>query len=119
MSVSSGATTYAGHTILVDTEQMYVESVSSNTLTVVRGVNGTTAATHSGGAAYYKYIYPSDVVDATLAIARNRWRSRDAGTAQIIGSGDMQMTRPMESERQILRRLDYYVGELDQAGVFF
>ena len=119
VSVSSGATTYAGHTILVDTEQMYVESVSSNTLTVVRGVNGTTAATHSGGAAYYKYIYPSDVVDATLAIARNRWRSRDAGTAQIIGSGDMQMTRPMESERQILRRLDYYVGELDQAGVFF
>jgi len=119
LSVASGASTYAGYTVLVDTEQMYVESVSSNTLTVVRGVNGTTSATHSGGASYYRYLYPSDVVDTCLEIARNRWRSREVGTTQLIGSGDNQMTRPQESERTLLKRLNYYVAEMDQAGVFF
>ena len=32
----------AGHTILIDSEQMFVESYSTTTLTVRRGVNGTT-----------------------------------------------------------------------------
>ena len=118
LSVSSGASTYAGYTILVDTEQMYVESVSSNTLTVVRGVNGTTSATHSGGASFYRYLYVSDVVEVTLEMARNRWRERDAGTTQLIGSGDMSMTRPQLSENTVLKRLNYYVMEQAQ-GVFF
>ena len=119
VTVSSGATTYSGYTILIDTEQIYVTGVSSNTLTVVRGVNGTTAATHSGGASYYKYQYPSDVVETCLEIARNRWRARDAGTTQLLGAGEMQMTRPQESERTLLKRLNYYVGEMDSAGVYF
>jgi hypothetical protein len=119
VSVSSGSTTYAGYTLSIDTEQLYVTAVSSNTLTVIRGVNGSTAATHSGGVSYYRYEYPSDVVDTCLEIARNRWRSREAGTTQLIGSGENQMTRPQESERTLLKRLNYYVGEMDQAGVFF
>ena len=118
LSVSSGASTYAGYTILVDTEQMYVESVSSNTLTVVRGVNGTTAATHSGGASYYKYLYESDVVEVCLDIAKNRWRERDAGTTQLIGTGDMSLSRPQFNENTILRRLNFYVMEQSQ-GIFF
>jgi hypothetical protein len=36
--------------ILVDTEAMHVTSRSGNVLTVVRGVDGTSAASHSGGA---------------------------------------------------------------------
>tara|TARA_Y100000310_G_scaffold344210_1_gene455741 strand:+ start:1393 stop:2325 length:933 start_codon:yes stop_codon:yes gene_type:complete len=119
VSVSSGSTTYAGYTLSIDTEQLYVQSVSSNTLTVIRGVNGTTAATHSGGVSYYRYEYPSDVVGVALEIARNRWRSREAGTTQLIGSGEASMTRPQESERTLLKRLNYYVGEMNQAGLFF
>ena len=37
----------AGMTIRVDSEDMFVTGVSSNTLTVVRGANGTTKAEHS------------------------------------------------------------------------
>lgn len=51
VSVASAAAINAGSVIIVDTEQMYVSSVSTNTLTVIRGYNGTTAATHSSGAA--------------------------------------------------------------------
>jgi hypothetical protein len=118
LSVSSGASTYAGYTILIDTEQMYVESVSSNTLTVRRGINGTTAATHSGGTSYYKYQYPSDVVEVCLEIARNRWRSRDAGTVQLMGTGEQSISTPQLNENSLLRRLNYYVNELDRSGVY-
>ncbi len=108
VSVSSGSTTYVGDTIVVDTEQMYVSAVSGNNLTVIRGVNGTTAATHSGGATYYRWIYPEDVSQAALDIARTYWRSRDAGLTTMIGSGEMAMTNPSREENAILKRLDHY-----------
>jgi hypothetical protein len=38
-------------TVIVDSEQMTVTNISGSTLTVTRGVNGTTAATHTAGAA--------------------------------------------------------------------
>ncbi len=41
----------AGMTIQIDNEAMWVSSVSSNDLTVVRGVNYTTAAAHDNGTA--------------------------------------------------------------------
>ena len=41
----------AGMTIRVDDEEMYVSSVSTNTLTVVRGVNYTTAVAHDNSTA--------------------------------------------------------------------
>jgi hypothetical protein len=40
----------AGFTILIDTEQMAVTGKTSNTLTVIRGTNGTSADSHSNGA---------------------------------------------------------------------
>jgi len=41
----------AGELIIVDSEHMTISSISSNTLTVTRASNSTTAATHSDGAA--------------------------------------------------------------------
>jgi len=111
VTVSSGSTTYVGDTILVGTEQMYVTNVDGNTLTVIRGVNGTTSATHSGGATYYRYKYPADVVQACLDIARTYWRSRDVGQSQILGTNEMQMTYPQNEERMILKKLDHYLNK--------
>jgi len=50
VNVTSAANIPAGLTILVDTEQMVVTSKASNALTVTRGANGTTAASHLTGA---------------------------------------------------------------------
>jgi hypothetical protein len=110
VSVASGSGTYVGDTIVVDTEQLYVSAVSGNNLTVIRGVNGTTAATHSGGAAYSKWKYPDDVTQAALDIARTYWRSRDAGLTTVIGSGEMAMSNPASEEKAILKRLDHYLN---------
>ncbi len=60
-----------GDTILIDSEQMHVTAVTavtttSATLTVTRAYNGTTAATHSNGAAVSRYAAPS-TVSATMS----------------------------------------------------
>ena len=115
VTVTSGSTTYVGDTILVGTEQMYVTNVDGNTLTVIRGVNGTTSATHSGGATYYRYKYPADVVQACLDIARTYWRSRDVGQSQILGTNEMQMTYPQNEDRMILKKLDHYLNKRETA----
>lgn len=115
VSVASGAGTYSGDTIIIDTEQLYVSAVSGNNLTVIRGVNGTTAATHSAEAAYYKWKYADDVTQAALDIARTYWRSRDAGLTSIIGTGEMAMSNPAREENAILKRLDHYRNSRETA----
>ena len=115
VSVTSGAGTYAGDTIIIDTEQLYVSAVSGNNLTVIRGVNGTTAATHSNGVTYYKWKYADDVTQAALDIARTYWRSRDAGLTTIIGTGEMGMSNPAREENAILKRLDHYRNSRETA----
>lgn len=58
IDVSSGAALEVGQTILVDSEQMFITAISTNTPTVIRGVNGTTAAAHNNAAAIDIYTYP-------------------------------------------------------------
>ncbi|MDR3591588.1 MAG: hypothetical protein P4N41_18180 [Negativicutes bacterium] len=50
ISVITGSWFSVGKTISIDNEQMYVSGISTNTLTVTRGYNGTTANTHLIGA---------------------------------------------------------------------
>merc|ERR1712096_213350 len=50
VNVDSGSIFSAGETILVDTEHMTINSISSNALTVSRAANNTTIAAHSNDA---------------------------------------------------------------------
>jgi hypothetical protein len=85
VTVSSRSDVEAGHTLLVDSEQIYVQSYSGNTLTVARGVGGTTAASHSGGAAIDIYGYPGPVVEATIIQAARLWRRKDSAFVTATG----------------------------------
>ncbi|MBM3213248.1 hypothetical protein FJZ33_13610, partial [Candidatus Poribacteria bacterium] len=58
IDVTSATNLSAGQTILINSEQMYIYSISSKTLTVECGVNGTTEAIHTSGATIYIYQYP-------------------------------------------------------------
>ena len=49
-SVDDATDIEVNQNIKVDSEEMTVTNISSSTLTVIRGVNGTTAATHSDNA---------------------------------------------------------------------
>ena len=70
----------AGHTVRLGDEQMYVAGAAdgqdATTLTVQRGVNGTTPATHTASSGLSVYRYPSAVTEACLQQAALWWRER-------------------------------------------
>jgi len=73
--VDNGADFQIGDCILVDTEAMFVSGISGNDLTVVRGVNGTTAATHDTDSIVYIYKPPADIAHACGVLVA-RWEKR-------------------------------------------
>jgi len=77
IDVTSATNLSAGQTILIDSEQMFIYSISSSTLTVECGVNGTTEATHTSGATIYIYQYPYDVWQACIALASAIYQNRN------------------------------------------
>lgn len=103
ITVSSGAEFSAGMTLLVDAEQLYVTAVSNTTLTVDRGANGTTAATHAGSSAVAWYRYPRDIKDAVVRIAHRRWRAKETGVTGDYGAGDVGGFSNRDTEYAILR----------------
>ena len=107
-------------TILIGSEQMYITSISSNTLTVERGVNGTTASTHLSSSDVSIYIYPELVVQACLDIAKVTYRDRDLGTTLSIGGGDVAPITVVQNEvRNILKLVDKYRVASRSNGVIF
>ena len=74
-----------GHTILIDSEQIFVSGVNNLTLTVVRGVNGTTAATHDNASAISIYEYPPQLEQAILLQASRIARRSQTGGVNEIG----------------------------------
>jgi hypothetical protein len=72
-AVSDGTDFAVGQTVMVDIEQMLVSAISSNTLTVSRGLNGTTATTHSSAAVVNILRWPAAVERAALMNAARIW----------------------------------------------
>jgi hypothetical protein len=118
-SVTSASNLGPAQTILIDSEQLYITSISGNTLTVERGVNGSTAATHSGGASLYRYDYPELIVQACLDLAKIVFRDRDLGSVTTIGSGDASITSSAGEINSILMTLDQYQVTGTSNGVIF
>jgi hypothetical protein len=76
-----------GQLIKVGSEYMYVTAVtaaSTNQLTVIRGVNGTTAATHDASTAIYIYRPMGEIMQAATRLAAWLYAQRDAPFNKII-----------------------------------
>ena len=99
-SVSARTDIEAGHTILVDSEQMYVQSYSGNTLTISRANNGTSASTHSSGAAISIFEYPDPVREAVIIQASRLWKRKDSSYANALGleGGLMEIFRGIDQD---------------------
>ena len=69
----------AGHTLLIGDEQVYVRARDSGTLTVERGVNGTTAGAVNKDSSIAIYEYPPPVTEAALLLAARMWRGALGG----------------------------------------
>ena len=119
VSVTSATDLSAAMTILVDAEQMYITAISGNTLTVERACNGTTGATHSGGATVYRYDYEPLVAQACKDLAKIVFRDRDLGRVDAIGGEGMDITRSSRELVQILNTLNPYRVASTSNGVIF
>ena len=118
-SVTSASNLGPAQTILIDSEQLYITAISGNTLTVERGVNGSTAATHSGGASLYRYDYPVLISQACLDLSKIVFRDRDLGTVSSIGSGDAAITTAEGEIQSILGTLDQFQVTGTSNGIIF
>lgn len=74
-----------GQTIWIGTEQMFVKNVDGENLTVDRGKNGSTAATHLVDAPIYVQAFAPEVRQATLIQAVRWHRGKDAAWADTVG----------------------------------
>ena len=82
----------AGQLIRIGTEQYYIYSISTLTLTVEPTVNGTTEATHTSGDYIYIYQYPSDIRQACLDLSVALYQNRSKQGLQSERIGDYSYT---------------------------
>lgn len=89
VTMTAGHGLQAGDLIVVDSEQIYVSAVSTNTLTVERGANGSTAATHSNGATVSRRVYPANITAACAMRAARIFRGAHVGHGVAVGPDSM------------------------------
>jgi hypothetical protein len=76
-----------GQTILIGTEQIYVQSINAagTALTVLRGQNGSTIGTHADHQHIGYYTYPAPILEAAIIQAARIWKRKDSGFASEVG----------------------------------
>lgn len=75
--VTNGTNFDIGMTILIESEYLFVTAISTNTLTVERGDNGSTAASHIKTTAI-SIMEPINDIELGTRILVSRWFSREA-----------------------------------------
>lgn len=90
-TVIDGTVIKVGYSLLIDTEQLFVSGVSGTTITVVRGNNGTTAATHLISTVVSYYVVPSVIELAASNLAGFWHLGRDAGNLKSKQIGDFRV----------------------------
>ena len=104
-TATAGANLNVGETILIDSEQMFVTGISSDTITVQRAMNGTTGASHSTGATVYVYKYPSAVTEAFYMQSARTSKRFLTAYATTIGASEMSPYEVSIGMDQDVRRL--------------
>lgn len=101
----------AGQLLTLDAEYLRVLAVDAetNTLSVARGVHGSTAAQHAEGSALAVYQPPADIVQVSLRVAAWLYRQKDAGYVQVAGGLRGQMTVPPALPEDVQQILAPYV----------
>jgi hypothetical protein len=85
--VLSGAVTGTiepGHTCLIEDELVYVTNTAGTAATVVRGINGSTAAAHANQDVNV-ITYPGPVIEAVFTQVGRIWRRKDSAFGGSVG----------------------------------
>jgi hypothetical protein len=113
IAVTTGTSYTVGEILLLDSERMLIVDIAGNNLTVkrawdgtvlaahtgstiyaprrltvTRGAVGTTAATHSNGAAITRHVVPGLIKELCVAEALNTLLQETGGYSRVIGTGN-------------------------------
>lgn len=135
LTVSDGSVFRTGEEILLDAERMLIRDIAGNTLivkrawrgstlaahsaatiywprslTVTRGVLGTTAASHSQGDQIYRTGIPPLIRDMTIAYALDTLFQQGSGYARTVGSGESQRNASGRGIRELEERVYFAHG---------
>lgn len=94
-----------GQLLRVDTEYMYLTDITNNTLTVIRGVNGTTAATHDSATSIYVYRPMAEIEQAALRLAHWLYGQKDTGYQNVVaalGEGSIEIPQGAPVDVQMI-----------------
>ncbi len=125
--LASTAEISPGQMLQIEDEQIAVGlALNGTSLTYARGANGTTAVAHTTGKTVSVLVYADDVVQATIEIAKIRFRNRDVGISTILGDSSMGISqggnrvyKPALEEESILRTIENVYGGRALAGLRF
>jgi len=103
-----------GQTLKIDSEWMYVtDKPSGTTLTVRRGINGSTAAQHDNASTVYVYQPPRKVVSATRRLATFLYRQKDSSVFDTTAFPELGMVQaPAGTPKDVLRAMLQYKHRL-------
>jgi hypothetical protein len=101
----------------IESEYLYVTAVNNpaNTLTVIRGMNGTTAATHANGTTISIFQTMHDIVAAMRVLVTHQYRRRDSigeETDRPLVTGDGVLIMPSSLPAEVKSRLKQYMRRM-------
>jgi len=100
MTTSATGDFEVGNTLLIESEQVYVESGSGTSWVVRRAQNGTTGAAHAAKP-IDRFAYVPEIVNATLMQAGRYWKRRETAYANVIQNpltGAMEMFKGLDPD---------------------
>lgn len=86
-SASAASLVGVGDTLVIENEQLEVTAVVTTTVTVVRGINGTTAVGHTA-AAISRRRYPADIEEIAVLDAVRLLREGQTGAGGYAGAAE-------------------------------
>ena len=102
VAVDDGTQFAIGQTIMIGAEQMLITNISTNDLTVTRGLNGTAAAAHADNSDVDILRWPSSVERAALIQAARIWtRAADFEPFFVDADVDTDVRLLLEPHRRI------------------
>lgn len=103
-TTTGSALIHAGDFLKIDSEYLYPSAVTTTTLTLIRGVNGSTAATHLISAPIYKWVNPSvEMICRNAVLAQERLKNNPVG--ETVAIGGYQFNTPKDVTQYIKKRL--------------
>jgi hypothetical protein len=108
LTVSSAANLEILQYIRIESEYLLITAISGTSVTVVRGVNGTTAAAHATGTQIDTYEPIEDVADECARLAIRRYQLRSG--IEVVATGETAFELKMGDVNLSPAYRQYYVG---------